>query len=99
MTSSLSSSLLVCVDCAFVVMAFSVVWLRTRRRPGRPCGGRALRGAIATAGPDANDVTTRNCFAHGGRRRGDAPHPCVRRRERRGVRGRYERGRGSPRGA
>src|SRR5438552_12795724 len=55
MTSSLRSSFLVAVDGVFVVvMAFSVAWLRTRRRPVRPCGGRARGALIATDGPDAN---------------------------------------------
>src|SRR5438105_14795265 len=55
MTSSLRSSFLVCVDGVFVVvMALSVAWLRTRRRPARPCGGRARPAVIATGGPDAD---------------------------------------------
>src|SRR5919108_6297417 len=53
MTSSRSSSFLVCVDCVF--MAFSLAWLRTRRRPVRPCGGRARAALIATGGPEMEE--------------------------------------------
>src|SRR6266478_239473 len=66
-TSPRRSSFFVCVDCTFVVvMAFSVAWFRTPRRPARPRGGRARQAHIATPGPDPERHNDAH-LAHAGR--------------------------------